>query len=148
MIIVPKMYYLSYVLPLILRLSLLKEYNKNVESFIWQGKKLLFNRTKLYSAKSLGGLSLPRVDWYHWSFSLSQRTKINTVPNVAPTWVHIEKELLAPFPTEAFVTQLAWPVPDQNPVHRFVRESWKLYHQHFKQTLWLTPKASIWYNTK
>lgn len=107
MIIVPKMYYLSYVLPLILRLSLLKEYNKNVESFIWQGKKLLFNRTILYSAKSSGGLSLPRVDWYHWSFSLSQRTKINTVPNVAPTWVHIEKELLAPFPTEAFVTQLA-----------------------------------------
>lgn len=94
-------------LPLALPLSLLKEYSKNVESFICQGKKPLFNRTKLYSAKSLGGLSLPKVDWYHWSFSLSQWTKINMMPNVALTWVHIEKELLAPFPTEAFLTQLA-----------------------------------------
>uniref|UniRef100_A0A8C1P567 Reverse transcriptase domain-containing protein n=1 Tax=Cyprinus carpio TaxID=7962 RepID=A0A8C1P567_CYPCA len=78
-----------------------------LESFIWQGKKPLFNHTKLYSAKSSGGLSLSRVDWYHWLFSLSQWTKINMAPNVAPTWVHIEKELLAPFPTEAFLTQLA-----------------------------------------
>uniref|UniRef100_A0A671KAJ5 Reverse transcriptase domain-containing protein n=1 Tax=Sinocyclocheilus anshuiensis TaxID=1608454 RepID=A0A671KAJ5_9TELE len=107
LIIVPKINYLSYMLPLALPLSLLKEYNKNVESYIWQGKKPLFNRTKLYSAKSSGGLSLPRVDWYHWSFSLSQWTKINMAPNVAPTWVHIEQELLAPFPTEAFLTQFA-----------------------------------------
>uniref|UniRef100_A0A8C1G451 Reverse transcriptase domain-containing protein n=1 Tax=Cyprinus carpio TaxID=7962 RepID=A0A8C1G451_CYPCA len=79
MINVLKINYLSYMLPLALPLSLLKEYNKNVESFICQVKKPLFNRTKLYSAKSLGGLSLPRVDWYHWSFSLSQWTKINMV---------------------------------------------------------------------
>ncbi len=38
-------------------------------------------------------------------------TKINMAPNVAPMWVHIEKELLAPFPAEAFLTQLARPVP-------------------------------------
>ncbi len=145
MIIVPKINYLSYMLPLILPLSLLKEYNKNVESFIWQGKKPLFNRTKLYSAKSSGGLSLPRAGWYHWSFSLSQWTKINMVPNVALTWVHIEKELLAPFPAEAFLTQLARPVPDQNPVLRFVRESWKLYHQTWNKLRgWhLEPRSGI-----
>ena len=66
MIIAPKINYLSYMLPLVLPPSHLKEYNKYVESFIWQGKRPLFNRTKLYSAKSSGGLSLPRIDWYHW----------------------------------------------------------------------------------
>uniref|UniRef100_A0A673IJB5 Reverse transcriptase domain-containing protein n=1 Tax=Sinocyclocheilus rhinocerous TaxID=307959 RepID=A0A673IJB5_9TELE len=66
-IIVPKINYLSYMLPLALPLSLLKEYNKNVESYIWQAKKPLFNRTKLYSAKSSGELSLKPFCWTQWA---------------------------------------------------------------------------------
>jgi len=148
MIIVPKMNYLSYMLPLTMPPSLLKEYNKYVESFIWQGKKPLFNRTKLYSAKDSGGFSLPRINWYHWSFSLSQLAKNNMAFNEAPAWVHIEKELIVPFPAEAFLTQLARSIPDQNPVLKFIRDSWKLYYQHSKQTQCLTTRASVWHNTK
>lgn len=148
MIIAPKINYLSYMLPLVLPPSHLKEYNEYVEYFIWQGKRPLFNRTKLYSAKSSGGLSLPRIDWYHWSFSLSQLAKNNMTYNEAPAWVYIEKELIAPFSSEAFLTQSARPIPDQNPVLKFTRESWKLYHLHSKQTPWLTTRASVWHNTK
>uniref|UniRef100_A0A8C6U0A8 Reverse transcriptase domain-containing protein n=1 Tax=Neogobius melanostomus TaxID=47308 RepID=A0A8C6U0A8_9GOBI len=59
MIIIPKINYLLYI----------------VESFVWQGKKPLVGRVKLYSAKEQGGLSLPNLEWYHCSFSLAQLSK-------------------------------------------------------------------------
>lgn len=144
MIIIAKINYLSYILPCALPISLMKEYNKSMEYFIWQGKKPLFNRTKLYSAKSSGGLSLLRTGSTVLFHPHSWLKLIYT----APKWIHIERDLLAPFSGDAFLTQTAQPISDQNQVLIFVRGSWTLYHQNFKQRPWLTPRASIWYNTK
>lgn len=57
----------------------------------------VLNHTKLYSAKNNEGLSLPRLDWYHYSFTLAQLVKINLPLHKAPAWVEIEKETLEPF---------------------------------------------------
>ena len=128
MIIMPKVKYITYMLPLSFPVHLRKEYDKCVESFIWQGKKPLFNRTKLYSAKNSGGLSLPRLDWYQCSFSLAHISKNNLPHHRAPAWVQIEKELLDTFSIETFVTQKNMSYVVHNPMLKFTRESWKMEH--------------------
>ncbi len=92
MMIIPKVNYITHMLPLSLPAQLLKEYNKCVESFIWQKKKTLFNHIKVYSAKDSGGLSLPRLEWYHYTFSLAQLSKCNLPSHRATVWVEIKKK--------------------------------------------------------
>ena len=80
MILTPKMNYITSMLPLHLPSSLIKTYNAMIEMFIWAGKKTMFNQTKLYAAKDNEGLALSQIDWYHFSFSLSQLSKIHLPP--------------------------------------------------------------------
>lgn len=75
MIIIPKVNYLIYMLPLPFPAKLLKEYDSLNHLYGKRGKKPLFNCMKLYAAMDAGGLSLPRLDWYHCSFSLAQLSK-------------------------------------------------------------------------
>lgn len=99
MIISPKIQYIMYMLPLTFPHCLLKLYNRTVEDFVWACKKPAFSRSKLYAAKDGGGLALPKVDWYHYAFSLSQLVKmykLYTFPNQRPSWVNMEEGLLAP----------------------------------------------------
>lgn len=119
-----------------------------MESYIWAGKKPSFNRSKLYAAKESGGLSLPKIEWYQYAFSLSQLAKINNLRERVPSWVEIEEELVAPTSLEAFLTQMGRPVPFKDPVLTFVQETWMSAHQHIKCSPYLTPKSSIWYNKK
>lgn len=148
MIIAPKIQYITYMLPLSFPKVLLKQFNETIERFVWMGKKPLFNRTKLYGAKENGGLSLSRIDWYHYAFSLSQLSKMNVPPDQAPAWVGMEEELVYPSTLEAFLTQTGRTIPFRNPVLTFARESWKMTHHITKTSPYLTPKASIWYNNK
>lgn len=108
----------------------------------------MFNRTKLYAAKEKGGLALSRVDWSHLSFSLSQLSKIHLPPALAPRWVRIEEQLVYPFSVEAFLSQTNRPVPSQDPVMSFARESWTTAHQITKTDPHLSNRSSIWYNKK
>lgn len=148
MIIAPKIQYIIYMLPLSFPRLLLKRYNTVIERFIWMGKKPLFNRAKLYAAKEQGGLSLAKIDWYHYAFSLSQLSKMNLPTEQAPAWVRIEEELVYPSPLEAFLTQMGRAIPFKNPVLSFARESWGVTHHMVKSNACLTPKSSIWYNKK
>lgn len=148
MIISPKIQYIVYMLPLHFPPGLLKLYNTVVESYIWTGKRPTFNRSKLYAAKENGGLSLSKIEWYQYAFSLSQLTKINNSQEQLPSWVRIEEELVAPTSLEAFLTQRGRPVPFKDPVLIFVQETWMTAHQLIKSSPYLTPKSSIWYNKK
>lgn len=76
MITIPQINYITYILPLDFPPLLVKRFNKAVDTFLCAGKRSLFNRTKVYAAKEDGGLSLLKVDWYHYTFSFSQLSKI------------------------------------------------------------------------
>uniref|UniRef100_A0A672ZDJ1 Reverse transcriptase domain-containing protein n=1 Tax=Sphaeramia orbicularis TaxID=375764 RepID=A0A672ZDJ1_9TELE len=147
MIIFPKIQYILYMLPLNFPPSLLKLYNTVVESYIWSGKRPTFSRSKLYAAKKNGGLSLFKIEWYQYAFSLSQLTKINNLQEQLPSWVKIE-EVVVPTSLEAFLTQRGRPVPFKDLVLTFVQETWMGAHQLIKSSPYLTPKSSIWYNKK
>lgn len=95
---------------LVLPFALLKEYNKCVEFFMWQGKWPLFNCYII-------DISL--------FFKLAEN---NMAANTIPAMVHIEKKLIASFPVEACLMQLPWPVPDQNPVLDNVSPQFKITH--------------------
>uniref|UniRef100_A0A671TGB6 Reverse transcriptase domain-containing protein n=1 Tax=Sparus aurata TaxID=8175 RepID=A0A671TGB6_SPAAU len=76
MIIVPKINYISNMLPLSMPHNALLKYNKAVYSFLWAGKKPYINQTKLYAAIEDGGLGLPHIAWYHYAFCLKQLSKL------------------------------------------------------------------------
>lgn len=107
--------------------------------------KPICNRVKLYAAKDGGGLSLPRLDWYHYSFSLVQLPKYNLLSHRVPAWVEIEKDLINSFQIETFVTQASYSC---NPILEFLRESWKMSYSYIKSNPSLTYEASIWFNSK
>lgn len=132
MITVPQINYITYLIPLSFPPLLLKRFNRSIEKFLWAGKKPLFNRTKLYAAKEDGGMSLPRIDWYHYAFSLNQLSKINIVEDKSPRWVLIENELTNPLPVQAFIAQTGGEIPLKNPLLAFARETWRTSHQILK----------------
>ncbi len=49
---------------------------------------------------------------------------------------------------EAFLSQTDRPVPSQDPVLAFARESWRMAHQITKADPCLSSRSSIWYNKK
>uniref|UniRef100_A0A3P8RWR8 Reverse transcriptase domain-containing protein n=1 Tax=Amphiprion percula TaxID=161767 RepID=A0A3P8RWR8_AMPPE len=129
MIVVPQINYIIYMLPLNFPLPVLKKFNKIVETFLWSGKRPSLNRTKLYAAKEDGGLGMPRVDWYHYAFSLNQLSKIYGADGQIPAWVSTERELTEPFSIHAFITQTEGEIPCNSPLLRFARETWRTSHQ-------------------
>uniref|UniRef100_A0A3P8RLF1 Reverse transcriptase domain-containing protein n=1 Tax=Amphiprion percula TaxID=161767 RepID=A0A3P8RLF1_AMPPE len=128
MIVVPQINYIIYMLPLNFPLPVLKKFNKIVETFLWSGKRPSLNRTKLYAAKEDGGLGMPRVDWYHYAFSLNQLSKIYGADGQIPAWVSIERELTEP------------------PLLRFARETWRTSHQIVGSKPLFTRRSSLWNN--
>uniref|UniRef100_A0A3Q3WJC5 Reverse transcriptase domain-containing protein n=1 Tax=Mola mola TaxID=94237 RepID=A0A3Q3WJC5_MOLML len=98
MAIVPKINYISNMLPLSLPRNALLKYNEAVYNVLWAGKKPYINRTKLYTAIEDGGLGLPHITWYHYAFCLKQLSKLYMTADQAPAWVGIEKDLTYPLP--------------------------------------------------
>lgn len=82
----------------------------------------------MFAAKEDGGLNLPRMDWYHYAFSLKQLPKIHIAEGRAPGWVLTENELTEPMPLQAFISQSGGEVPSKNPVLSFARETWQASH--------------------
>lgn len=148
MIIAPKLNYILYMLPLTFPSQLLKQYDKVINEYLWGGKRPWFSRAKMYAAKENGGLSLPKIDWYHYAFSLSQLSKMNHSAEQAPAWVKIEEEMVFPSSLESFLTQSDRAIPFKNPLLSFARETWNQSHQLIRANPYLTARASIWFNKK
>lgn len=101
---------------------------------IWAGRRTLFS--------SRGGFALSPIVWYHLSFSLSHLAKIHLPPAGIPVWVRTEEQLVYPSIVEAFLTDR--PLPFQDQVLAFVRESWTMVHQ----ITYLLSRSSLWYNKR
>ena len=125
MMVVPQMIYIIYLLPMSFPPSLLKKFNAVVNTFLWGGKRPCLNRIKMCAAKEDGGLNLPRVDWYHYAFSVNQLAKIYITEDQAPGWVLTEKKLTEPIPLQAFISQTGGEILSRNPLLLFARETWQ-----------------------
>ncbi len=123
MIIVPKINYISSMLPLSVPHKALLKYNRAVYNFLWVGKKPHINQKKLYAATEDGGLGLPHVAWYHYAFCLKQLSNLYMTSDQAPVWVAIEKELTHPYPVQAFITETSDVIPYDNPIPTFSQET-------------------------
>ena len=146
MVIVPKINYVSYMLPLSLPRNALLKYNKVVYNFLWGGKAPYINRTKLYAAIEDGGLDL-YIDWYHYAFCLKPPSKIYITAGQAPMWVSIERDLVNPHPIHAFITQTNGVTPYNNPVLTFSQETWRTSHKITGSNPTFTRKTSLWHNS-
>lgn len=128
MITIPQINYITYILPLDFPPLLVKRFNKAVDTFLCAGKRSLFNRTKVYAAKEDGGLSLLKVDWYHYTFSFSQLSKIiffrRYSSRMDPYW----GGTYWTFPNTGFHIT-GGEIPFKNPLLEFARETWKVSHQ-------------------
>ncbi len=146
MMIIPQINYILHLIPVSLPSSLLKKFNAAVDVFLWGGKRPRLNRIKMCAAFEDGGLNLPRVDWYHYAFSLNQLAKMYITENQAPGWVLIEKELAEPIPLQAFISQTGGEIPFRNPLLLFVRETWQVSHHLISLNPSFNRKSSLWHN--
>lgn len=146
MIIVPKVNYISNMLPLNLPRTTLTKYNKAVYGFLWAGKKPYVNQTKLYAAPEDGGLGLPHIAWYHYAFCLKQLSKMYIPADMAPSWVSIEGALNYPYPAQAAFTQTSGKIPHDNPLLAFSQETWQASHKLLSLHPNFTLQTSIWHN--
>ncbi len=146
MIIVPKINYISSMLPLSVPHKALLKYNKAVYNFLWVGKKPYINQKKLYAATEDGGLDLPHVAWYHYAFCLKQLSNLYMTSDQAPVWVAIEKELTHPYPVQAFITQTSDVIPYDNPILTFSQETWQATHKIMGLNPNFTNKTLLWHN--
>lgn len=142
MTIILQINYILYLLPMSLPPSLLKKFNAAVHGFLWGGKRPRLNRIKMCAAIEDGGLNLPRVDWYHYAFSLNQLAKIFIAESQAPAWVLIEKELTEPIPLQAFISQTGGEIPFKNPMLLFARDTWQTSHRLINLNPSFTRKSS------
>lgn len=146
MMVFPQINYIIYLLPMGFPPPLLKKFNAVVNTFLWGGKRPRLNRIKICAAKEDGGLNLPRLDWYHYAFSLNQLAKIYITEDQAPGWVLIEKELTEPIPLQAFISQTGGEIPSRNPLLLFARETWQVSHRLIGTNPSFTRKSPIWHN--
>lgn len=83
MMVVPRINYILYQLPIPLPCFLFKKYIVIVNTFLGGGKRPCLNRTKMHAAMENKGLNLPRLD--HYALSLNQLAKMYISEDKAPT---------------------------------------------------------------
>ncbi len=106
----------------------------------------------MYAPKDKGGLGLPDVRLYSWSFEMVKIAKHWSGTVNGLEWATIEKALAMPFrPICAITQQSKDKQRDCNPVIKRSREVWAKVHKihkisHHKQqyaSLWLNPEVKI-----
>ena len=106
----------------------------------------------MYAPKDKGGLGLPDVRLYSWSFEMAKLAKLWSGTVDGLEWAAIEKALAVPFHPMCVITQQSKNKQrDYNPIIKHSWEVWAKVHKmhkisHRKQqyaSLWLNPEVKI-----
>lgn len=150
MVIAPQINYLTGMIPLCIPPQLLLKYNNMIKCFLWGTKKPRINLDKLYQPKKDGGLSLPNISYYSYSFEMAKLAKHWNGKNADLDWILIEQELTFPCnPTENLSQTIKQNDNNMmNPILTHSRKIWRDMHKNSKISHNTQKYASIWHNAK
>lgn len=100
--ILPRLNFLSSMLPLAPPKDFWKKMHSLVSSFIWGGKRPRVKITTLQRNRLKGGLSVPNFELYSWAFTL-RPVSVWLDGNADVSWREIEKDLALPYRLEDLV---------------------------------------------
>lgn len=92
-------------IPLSISDHIFKQYDSLIKDFLWAGRKLRFKLSKMYAPRDKGGLGLPDVRLYSWSFEIVKIAKHWSGTVNGLEWAAIEKALAMPFHPISVITQ-------------------------------------------
>lgn len=100
--ILPRINFLSSMLPLTPPKGSWKKLHSIIGSILWNGKKPRIRATTLHRLKPSGGVSLPNFEWYSWSFALRSLCQWFK-PHTPVSWRPIEEQILKPYDMQSFL---------------------------------------------
>uniref|UniRef100_A0A8C5LIY0 Reverse transcriptase domain-containing protein n=1 Tax=Leptobrachium leishanense TaxID=445787 RepID=A0A8C5LIY0_9ANUR len=93
--ILPRLLYFFQALPIALDSDDIRDIQRAIDSFIWQGKRHRTARATLYRPKEAGGLGLPCLLSYYYAAQLAQVVAWHS-PQTSRRWVDLERGLMYP----------------------------------------------------
>lgn len=93
--VLPRINFISSMLPLSPPVGYWKKLDSLLKSFIWNKRRPRIKWSALQLPKSQGGWALPNFRLYQWSFTL-QHLKHWLDPEARTSWIEIERDLVAP----------------------------------------------------
>lgn len=93
MSIVPRFLFLFQTIPIFISKALFKELDKNINTFLWNKKRIF-----LQQQKEEGGFGLPNVIFYYWAANVHKIAYWISVPEDQSglEWVNMERSLNGP----------------------------------------------------
>lgn len=93
--ILPRLNFLSFMIPCIPPPNYFEDFNSAVSKFIWNGRQPRLRFSVLQRTKSEGGLALPNFKLYYWAFQIRVMCTWTDSESVVP-WRSIESALVHP----------------------------------------------------
>lgn len=91
--VLPRINFVSYMLPRAPPVGSWEKLNKDINKFIWKGKRPRLKTPTLHRNRRDGGLSLPNFKFYSWAFTLRPLTIwFNSTANVS--WCTLEENIV------------------------------------------------------
>ena len=100
--ILPRINFISSMLPLSPPIGYWSKVDTLLTKYIWNGRRPRIKRTTLQRNKLDGGWALPHFKFYHWSFCI-RSLKHWLDPNSNSSWKRMEEELIAPIRLKDFL---------------------------------------------
>ncbi len=100
--ILPRINFVSSMLPLSPPANYWKKLDSLLIKYVWNGKRPRIKWSTLQKSKVEGGWGCPNFKWYHWSFILLSVVKWFD-PCSQSSWKQIEKYLISPINLQDFL---------------------------------------------
>ena len=100
--ILPRINFISSMLPLPPPNGYWSKVDSLLSKYIWNGRRPRIKRTTLQHYKQEGGWALPNSQYYHWSFTL-RPLKQWFDPNSVSSWKIIEENIISPIRLKDFL---------------------------------------------
>ncbi len=116
MVIAPQFNYISMMIPVNIPDPIFERYDKIIKDFLWEGKRPRIKMSKLISPRDKGGLGLPDVRMYNFSFEMAKLAKHWSETDSELDWIKIEQKLASQFHPISILSKNSGAKWDSNPV--------------------------------
>ncbi len=117
-----------------------------LKDFLWEGKRPRIKMSKLISPRDKGGLGIPDVRMYNFSFEMAKLAKHWKETDSELDWIKIEQKLSSPFHPISILSQSSGAKWHSNPVITHSRHVWSKMHKLCKTSHHKESYASLWKN--
>lgn len=131
MVILPKLLFLFQTLPIEISNKQIREWDKLLSRFLWQGKKPRIRFKTLQLRKEKGGLGLPCLQQYYYAAQLRPLVCWNC-QQYSARWMDVEQEIMGEIPLSALIADDKVRNRMAEEVNPWIKLSLKIWHETVK----------------